>query len=106
MGLLEVFSLCLPNEHITDAARQIAARCQPELSQRVCGRFAGMSAAEKRGYIRARSANVVQREVDLALQWDRRLRAADRPTLLQMTTDAVLAAVAAESGTRRKKQVA
>jgi hypothetical protein len=106
MGLLQLTTLWRPSERLAEIARQIAERSQPEVSQRVSGGTAGMSAPERRGYIRARSAAVIHREVDRAMLQQPILRAADRPALLQLATDAVITAVACKTPPARRRRVA
>lgn len=106
MGLLKLMGLWLPQNRLAEVAREIADRSQREVTQLVSGQTAGMSAAEQRGYIRARSASVIHREVDLAMHWERHLRAVDRPTLVQLATEAVVTAVASTPRTRRQRKVA
>ena len=74
MGLLQLASLWRPNERIEEIAQEIAERSQREVCQRVSARTAGMSDAERRGYVRVRSAAVIHREVDAAMLKDHRLR--------------------------------
>ena len=49
-------------------AEEIAERCFDPVWRRVRGRVLSMSVNESRGYIRARAAAVVRREIDLALR--------------------------------------
>ena len=106
MGLLQLLSLGNPTERLSGIAQRVAERSQREVAQRVAGRTAGMSAAERRGYIRARSAAVVQRECDVALAENRHLRAADRDVLVELATNAVIAALSSATVTSRHRQAA
>lgn len=101
MGLLQLLSFWKPAEQLNEIAQRVAERCQREVAQRVVGRTAGMSVAERRGYIRVRAANVVQRECDLALAANRQLRAADRARLVELATNALIAS-AATAASRQK----
>jgi hypothetical protein len=106
MGLLQLLSLWRSTERLTEIAQRVAERSQREVAQRVAGRTAGMSAAERRGYIRARSAAVIQRESDVALAENRQLRAADRAALVELATNAVIAAVPSATVTSRQRKAA
>jgi hypothetical protein len=106
MGLLQLTKLWRPTERLAETARQIADRSRQEVSQRVAGATSGMSAAERRGYIRARSAAVIHREVDQAMLQQPSLRAADRPALLQLATEAVTTVVASQLPPARRRRVA
>jgi hypothetical protein len=106
MGLLQLTTLWRPSERLAEIARQIAERSRQEVSQRVLGGTGGMSAAERRGYIRARSAAVIHREVDQAMLQQPALRAVDRPALLQLATDAVITVVASSTPPARRRRVA
>ncbi len=47
--------------------RQIAEQCLAEVCQLVAGRMDGMTLAEARGYVRARSTQVVLRQARIAI---------------------------------------
>lgn len=106
MGFLERVALWMPGEHITDIATEIAERSRGEITQRVAGAVAAMSAAERRGYIRVRAANVIHREVDATLNHDRRLRTVDRAALVEVATEAAVTAVSAQGQAVKRRKVA
>ena len=106
MGALQLLSLWNLTRRPTEIAQQVAKRCQREVLQQVVGHTVGMSAPERRGYIRARSATIVQRESDVALAKNRQLRAADRVAVVELATDAVVAAVYSATVTPRQKKAA
>ena len=106
MGLLQLLSIWRPSDRLAEIATQIAGRSQDAVAERVSGRTAGMSAAERRGYIRARSAAVIHREVDKTMLQQPHLQADDRTALLQMATETVVTAVACETAAARKRRVA
>ncbi len=106
MGLLQLLSLWRPTERLTEIAERVAERSQQEVALGVAGRTVGMSAAERRGYIRARSAVIIQRESDVALAENRQLRAADRAALVELATNAVIAAVSSATITSRQRTAA
>jgi hypothetical protein len=53
---------------VEDLTKRIAARCEPIVWARVQDTAQNMDPAESRGYIRARAALVVNREVQIATQ--------------------------------------
>ena len=106
MGVLQLLSLGRPTVRLTEIAQQVAQRSQREVTQRVAGRTAGMSAAERRGYIRARSAVIIQRESAVALAETQQPRAADRAALVELATNAVIAAVSSATVTSRQRTAA
>jgi len=58
----------MPSSKSTEAlGRQIALECLEEVRQRVAGRTGGMAMSEIRGYLRARAARTVRRQVNLAI---------------------------------------
>jgi hypothetical protein len=56
-----------------------------------------MSPREARGYIRARAAVIVHREVDWTLARERHVRPSDRAKLISLVTDEIVAAVARDN---------
>ena len=106
MRLLQMLSFWRPSERLTEIAQRVAERSQREVAQRVAGRTAGMSAAERRGYIRARSAVIIQRESAVALAETQQPRAADRAALVELATNAVIAAVSSATVTSRQRTAA
>ena len=90
MALFNVGTRSRSEERLSKLARRIAERSWSEVSRRILGLHSEMSSSEARGYIRARAAVVVQREVNLAFMHDRRLRAVDRCKLITMVTDALV----------------
>lgn len=51
---------------VEDLTKRIAARCEPVVWARVHSTAEGMDPAQSRGYIRARAALIVEREVQIA----------------------------------------
>jgi hypothetical protein len=74
-------------DRLDQLAQRVAERSRVEVSRRICGVTPEMSPAEIRGYIRARSAVVVHREVNLALQRERHLSTSERTRLIEMATE-------------------
>jgi len=72
---------------ITD---RVVARSLPAVWQRVSVRGATMSLAESYGYIRARAASEILREVNIAAGADKTLRAVDRARIVQRATERVV----------------
>jgi hypothetical protein len=82
-------------------ARQIAERTVDEVAQRITGLSPEMSTAEARGYIRARAAKVVNREVMLVFK-GQRLTALDQSRVIAMVTDAIVTAILSDRRTLRR----
>lgn len=53
---------------VEELTKRIAARCEPRVWNRVASVACSMDPAQSRGYIRARAAEVVHREVQIAMQ--------------------------------------
>lgn len=79
---------------LEEVADQSAARARHAVWDRVKKQVGGMGLAEARGYVRARSAAVVHREIDRALQHDASLRGADRARLVELTTFSLIRMIA------------
>ena len=87
MGLLRINLRSKGKNRLDRAAQRLANICQREVAQRLRGLREDMSVSEMRGYIRARAAVVVHREVNQAIRQDRRLRTTDRSKLLSLVND-------------------
>ncbi len=90
MALLNLGARSRTEDKLAKLTRRIVERTRGEVTRRLLGLRADMSNAEARGYIRARAAVVVQREVNLALSRERRLKPSDRQRLIGMVTDALV----------------
>jgi hypothetical protein len=90
------------DERLMRVAQRIAEQSLGEVSRRVNGLTADMSAAEARGYIRARAAGVVHRQVATAIRSDDRLRPADRARLINMATETLVLAISRQRQTIRR----
>ncbi len=90
MALLNLGKRSRSEERLARIANRIVERTRSEVTRRILGLRADMSNSEARGYIRARAAVVVQREVNLVLGRERRLRPSDRRRLIGMVTDALV----------------
>ncbi len=93
MGLFKLNARPRTEDRLAKLAKRIAERSRSEVVQRILGMEPDMSPCETRGYIRARAAVVVHREVDLTLARERRIRRSDRTKLISLATDALVAAV-------------
>jgi len=99
MALLNLGVRSRSEERLARLAWRIVERSRSEVMRRIWGLREDMSSSEARGYIRARAAIVVQREVNLALGRERSLRPADRRRLISMVTDALVNGVFREGFT-------
>ena len=90
MALFNLGTRSRSEERLVRLTRKIVERSRSEVTRRLLGLRADMSDSEARGYIRARAAVVVHREVNLALGSEKRLRPSDRHRLIAMVTDALV----------------
>lgn len=68
MGLAALLRRWIPDERtVRSLAADAARRCETAVWQQVGERASTMPLAEARGYVRARSAAIVERQVELAL---------------------------------------
>ncbi len=77
-------------------ARQIARRSQSDVFDRVHDLIFGMSSHEMRGYIRARAARVIRRELSSSTAAVGQLSDANRQLLTRITTECVVQLVMGE----------
>jgi len=87
-------------------AVRVVQRSLNEVLQRVTALTSDMSPAEARGYIRARAAKVVNREIAAAYAAEPRLRPADRTRLVALVTDSLVAAIAQQRHMGRRTMAA
>lgn len=90
MRLLGFLASAQRAKHLAEAAIAIARRCRAEVLERCERRAVQMSAAEARGYIRARAAAVVYPEAQLTLTADSLLGVTATTELLDQATEAVV----------------
>ena len=88
-------------ERLAKLAKRIAERSYAEVIKRIDGMVPDMSPSEARGYIRARAALVVHREVNRALHRERRLKASERAKLITLVTEAIVEAVGDQNRMQR-----
>lgn len=111
MSFLQIFDSLRGIDPVAEAANQLARRTESSVWQRVEHRLAAMSLDEGRGYIRARAAIVIDRQVDVLLAEQRQIAAKDRRALVDRATDVVIARVVeihltAKSRPRGQRQAA
>ena len=102
MGLLPLNFRFGSSNHLRRVAEQIAEHSLGDVIRRTSGLTRDMSSAEARGYIRARAARVVNREVMLACRNNRRLRRIDVSQLAALTTEILVDAVLRDSRSLRR----
>jgi hypothetical protein len=90
MRLLNFLASAHRAKHLAEVAIAVARRCRADVLQRCERRAVYMSAAEARGYIRARSAAVICPEVERTLAVDLLLDAKSAGELLEQATEAVV----------------
>ena len=74
-------------------ARDIALRSRTPVKERLSAIVANMTQSETRGYVRARAAAVVQRQVDLAFVPECNLPPAARADIVRVSSDQVTSLV-------------
>ncbi|MBI3463527.1 MAG: hypothetical protein HY000_10785 [Planctomycetes bacterium] len=90
MRLLNFLASAHRAKHLAEVAIAVARRCRAEVLERCERRAVYMSAAEARGYIRARAAAVICPEVERTLAADSLLDAQAAAELLDQATEAVV----------------
>ena len=75
---------------VEDLTKRIAARCEPLVWARVQDVAASMDPAQSRGYIRARAALVIRREVHIATQTLDGVTPAFLQRVIRSTSDAIV----------------
>ena len=93
-------------EQLQGLAVRVVQRSLNEVLQRVTALTPQMSPAEARGYIRARAAKVVNREIAAVYAAEPRLRPADRTRLVSLVTDALVTAIAQQRRMDRRTMAA
>lgn len=78
-------------------AEEVAGRSRHKVWQRVNRRLEVMQSSEAKGYIRARSAVIVQRELDLALQHHSVHVAAQRAQVFDWASEAIIQMIQAQA---------
>ena len=102
MGLLPLHFRFGSNNHLRRLAEQIAQHSLGDVLRRTSGLTRDMSSAEARGYIRARAARVVNREIMLTCRNNRRLRRFDASQLATMTTEILVDMILRENRSLRR----
>jgi len=90
-------------QRLAQIADRVAARSQTPVWRRVHVQACRMSHAEAYGYVRARAAKIVQREVNIAVAGSPPLGPAERATVVAAATQKVVRRTLADV-TRAKKQ--
>jgi hypothetical protein len=91
MNLWKLLTCGRPSRLQARLANEIAQRSLPEAWERIERRVVGMRLAEARGYIRARVAQIVHREADLAIALQSAEPSLERGRLVAQATDALVA---------------
>ena len=101
MGLFNLIAQLRKRDRLPGIAHRIAERSLDEVARRIVGLGLEMSAAETRGYIRARAAVVIHREVNLLLALDHSVRFQDRTWLTHVATEEVVEALVKQAAQLR-----
>jgi hypothetical protein len=102
MGLSPLSFRLDNNSRLRRLAERIAQHSLGDVLRRTSGLTEDMSSAEARGYIRARAARVVNREVMLTCRSNRRLRKLDVSQLASLTTEILIDMVLRENRSPRR----
>jgi hypothetical protein len=100
MSLLHVLSWMRDDRLIEAAALEVARRCEGAVWERVAPRLAEMTSSEARGYVRARGALVVERQIEL-LRLTRPEIAANRSAVVEHSLNVVVNRVLDQYRARR-----
>jgi hypothetical protein len=106
MGLFSWNYGSVDEEHLQALAVRVVQCSLTEVLQRVTALTPQMSPAEARGYIRARAAKVVNREIAAICAAEPRLRPADRSRLVALVTDSLVATITQQRRTGRRTMAA
>lgn len=96
MDFMGLMNKILGESKLEKMALRIADQCRDAVQRRVGHQFYDMGSHEAIGYVRARAAAVVRMEVATALSHDRTIRPALRSSLVELVSDAVVAATVRE----------
>lgn len=97
MNLKQVFERFRGEAKLKDLARDVAERCRHDVWDKVWRRVPAMDMAEARGYVRARAAIVVSREVDWIAEHSKWVNGARRQRLFDQTLALVTQLIVAEA---------
>ena len=97
MMFTSLFASLRSESRLQSASRGIAARVRSQVWLRVAERVPAMGANESRGYIRARAALLVQREVDSLYEEDQTLKARHRRQLIDLASDELVRQIIAHT---------
>lgn len=97
MILQQVFERFRGEAKMHELVRDVAERCRHEVWERVWRRVPAMDTAEARGYVRARAAIVVSREVDWTAERTKWINSARQQRLFDAALARVTQLIVAEA---------
>lgn len=92
MNLFNVLSLG-GEKKLALLADEVATNCRHAVWARVCHRVMSMSRSEARGYIRARAAVLVAREIERVQTEGARIKVSQQDRLVELASEGVIRAV-------------
>ena len=105
MAWLSLLPSSVSSAKLREHAHGIAARSQAAIADRVAHRLLELPLSQARGYVRARSASILRREVELLVASQPRLRSC-REELHRMASETVIRQVVWQMLRERKQQQA
>lgn len=110
MGMTKLFTGWLVKDTVAELAERVAGRSRQQVWQRIQHRIGSLTAAEARGYIRARSANVIEDELDRLITQEGAKAAGNRDRISalasEMLMQSILTSTHAMRETRRIRRAA
>lgn len=110
MGLSKLFIPWLVKDTVAELAERVAGRSRQQVWQRIQHRVSTLSAGEARGYIRARSASVIEDEIDRLISQEGAKAAGNRDRIAalasEMLMQSILTSTHALRETRRIRRAA
>jgi len=103
MAWLSMLSLPPSDSQLLELAHDVAAKSQSAVQSRVQQRLGELQLSEARGYVRARSASIIRREIDLLVNSQPKLRKS-RNQLHHMASEAAIRQVIWQVLRDRKQQ--
>jgi len=93
MGLSTLLSGWLTKDTVAELAERVAGRSRQSVWQRIQHRINTLPAAEARGYIRARSAAVIEDEIDRLIEQEGPKAAGNRDRISALASEMLMQSI-------------
>jgi hypothetical protein len=93
MGLTKLLSGWLVRDTVADFAERVAGRSRQRVWQRIQHRITSLSAAEARGYIRARSSVIIDDEIDRLITQEGAKAAGNRDRIFALASEMLMQSI-------------